>query len=135
GCLAGECLAGAPLAPVIYSQPQSRTVKPNVTVTFKVDADGYPALNYRWRRNGSTYSSSNSSSLTVFGSISNSANFDVIITNSFGAVTSSVAVLTVVAQAVSINQEPSDVVTCSGITTFLSAQAAGQAPAGYQWRL
>ena len=42
-----DCLADAPIAPAIYSQPQSRTVKPGTVVAFKVDANGYPTLNYR----------------------------------------------------------------------------------------
>src|SRR5438552_14937258 len=52
--IAQNSLADAPLAPVIYSQPQSRTVPTGTLVTFKVDANGYPSLNYRWRRNGAT---------------------------------------------------------------------------------
>src|SRR5205823_420587 len=75
----GKCLADAPLAPVIYAQPQSRTVRANTSVTFKVEADGYPSLNYRWRKNGTSLDASNSSTLTLLSSISNSANFDVVI--------------------------------------------------------
>src|SRR5205809_6422763 len=91
--MANVCWADAPLTPTIYTQPQSRTVKPNVVVTFKVDANGYPLLNYRWRRNGVTYSSTNggSGSLSIFAGYTNGASFDVVITNGFGAVTSAVA--------------------------------------------
>src|SRR5207247_633848 len=87
--IAQNCLADAPLAPVLYSHPHSRTVPTGTLVTFKVDANGYPTLNYRWRRNGATYSSTNSSTLNVVAAGVTNWLFDVVITNAFGAITSS----------------------------------------------
>ena len=133
-----DCVAQAPLAPVIYTPPQNRTVRPGTVVTFKVDANGYPPLNYRWRRNGLPYGSpsTNTASLSLLASsfTNNNGNFDVVITNSFGAVTSTVATLVVVTQAVSLNLEPQSQVACSGATVVLNAQAGGAMPIGYQWQ-
>src|SRR5438874_327335 len=103
----GSLHADPPLAPNIYTQPQSRTVRPGVAVTFKVDADGYPPLSYQWRKNGAVLPTNyNANILTVAGSLTNSDNWDVVITNGFGSITSAVAVLTVTTQVVSISLEP-----------------------------
>ena len=87
-------------APVILSAPASQTLLPGATATFTVSAAGGQPLSYFWRVNGTNLadggnlSGSATSTVTIRGAtVANSGNYTVLITNSFGSVTSAVAVL------------------------------------------
>ncbi len=92
-----------PSAPTITGQPASQTnaVFAGDTVTFSVVASGDLPLVYRWRSNNIPISlAANASAGTTTLFLTNvqpaaSANYSVIVTNSFGATTSSVAQLLV----------------------------------------
>jgi hypothetical protein len=132
-----NCFAQAPLAPVIYAQPQSRTVPPGISVTLKVDADGYPALSYRWFRNGLPYpgsTNSSANSLWLMNSLTNAGGFQVVITNAFGVVTSDVAYVTVRSGAPSVRTEPSTRTVCSGSSASLGVWADGTIPLSFRWQ-
>ena len=87
-------------APVILSGPSSQTVLPAATATFTVAAAGDEPLAYFWLMDGTNLtdagniSGSATSTLTIqSAAVSNSGSYSVLITNSFGSVTSAVAVL------------------------------------------
>jgi len=87
-------------APVIVSAPASQTLLPGATATFTVSAVGDQPLAYFWQMNGTNLanggnlSGSATSTLTIrSATVLNSGNYTVLITNSFGSVTSAVAVL------------------------------------------
>ena len=87
-------------APVILSAPASQTLLPGATATFTVSAVGDQPLSYFWQMNGTNLanggnlSGSATSTLTIrSATVPNSGNYAVLITNSFGSVTSAVAVL------------------------------------------
>ena len=87
-------------APVILSAPVSQTLLPGATATFTVSAAGDEPLAYFWQMDGTNLtdagnvSGSATSTLTIqSATIPNSGNYSVLITNSFGSVTSAVAVL------------------------------------------
>jgi uncharacterized repeat protein (TIGR03803 family) len=87
-------------APVIVSGPASQTLLPGATATFTVSAAGDEPLAYFWELNGTNLtdagnvSGSATSALTIQNAaVSNAGNYSVLITNSFGSVTSVVAVL------------------------------------------
>jgi hypothetical protein len=83
-------------APTIVTHPQSQTVAEGSDVTFSVSATGSEPLRYRWRRNSITIPGATNSTLTLFSvTTSNAGNYSVIVSNSFGGVLSSNAVLTV----------------------------------------
>jgi uncharacterized repeat protein (TIGR02543 family) len=86
-----------PNAPVITSQPIGVTVYIGNNATFTVGATGAAPLNYFWRQNGSIIPGANASSYTFTNAqiADSGSQFSCAITNSFGAVTSSVAVLKV----------------------------------------
>jgi hypothetical protein len=71
----------------------------------------------------------NYQSLTNAGT---NASFYVVITNALGAVTSSVATLTVMLPPAITNQ-PANVTTNPGATVFFTVGASGGQPLGYQW--
>jgi hypothetical protein len=82
----------------ITNQPQSAGAVPGATISFGVGAAGAP-LGYRWRFNGTDISSANQSVLTLTGVVAtNTGEYDVVVTNWFGALTSQVARLTVYGQ-------------------------------------
>jgi uncharacterized repeat protein (TIGR03803 family) len=87
-------------APVIVSAPASQTLLPGATTTFTVSAVGDQPLSYFWQMNGTSLvnggnlSGATTSSLIIRSATgSNAGSYSVLITNSFGSVTSAVAVL------------------------------------------
>ena len=94
----------APIAPAIFSQPADKTndVWATDLVSFSVTASGTSPLAYQWWKNGAALSpainpTSTNGTLT-FASVqtTDAGSYWVVITNAGGAVTSSVAQLTVI---------------------------------------
>jgi hypothetical protein len=82
-------------APSISTQPTNQTISVGDNVTFNVVATGL-ALKYQWQKNGINVSGATTNSLTFTATTStNSGNYSVVITNTYGSVTSAVATLTV----------------------------------------
>ncbi len=90
------------LAPMITTQPQGQSVAIGSTATFNVAAVGGVPLSYHWRlggvnlTDGGQITGSQSASLNISSVLSgNGGNYQVVITNAYGSVTSSVAKLTI----------------------------------------
>lgn len=84
------------IAPSIDTQPVSQSIFIGTNATFTVTASGAATLTYQWRFNGASIAGATESSYTrANAQIAHSGNYDVLVTNSFGAVTSSVAILQV----------------------------------------
>ena len=82
--------------PVIAAQPLSRTNLLGSTATFSVGALGDGPFGYQWRRNGVALAAPSGNTLALVGvQLSDQGGYDVIVQNSYGAVTSQVAQLTV----------------------------------------
>jgi uncharacterized repeat protein (TIGR03803 family) len=86
----------------IISQPASRTNNVGTTANFAVSATGTQPFSYQWRKNGTNIvnggnvSGASDSTLALVNVQTNDAgNFTVVVSNNWGSVTSSVAVLTV----------------------------------------
>lgn len=85
-----------PTGPTITAQPQAQAVTIGQNATFTVGASGTLPLSYRWFFNTNTLLGSTVASLTVTNAQTNNAGgYSVIVTNNYGAATSSVASLTV----------------------------------------
>lgn len=91
-----KLMAFAPQPLSITSQPQSLTVAAGERAEFTVGVQGGPAV-YRWQKDGVNLPSSSNSFVIASAQVANAGNYRVIITNALGAVTSSVATLTVTA--------------------------------------
>ncbi|NBV22484.1 MAG: hypothetical protein EBS05_11280 [Proteobacteria bacterium] len=88
----------APAAPFITSQPASVTVSDNIgsNVTFSVGVTGSFPLVFQWQKGGVSFPGGNQASYTVTNAtVATAGDYRVVITNAFGSLTSSVAVLTV----------------------------------------
>jgi hypothetical protein len=90
--------------PSITSHPQSQTKIVGQSVTFSVTASGSPPLSYQWRKNGQNINGATSSSYTISSvTTADAGNYDCVVTNACGSVTSNSATLTV-AQAYPISE-------------------------------
>jgi hypothetical protein len=93
------------IPPVIPSQPQSLALFEGRTATFSITASGDTPLSYTWRKNGTNLANggnitgANTPTLTVSNTTitNDAANYDIVVGNIVGSITSSVATLTLVA--------------------------------------
>src|ERR1035437_8586401 len=92
--VAGKCPVG--MAPSIVTQPAGQTASAGSSVTFTVTATGTSPLAYQWRFNGTNIAAATATALTLTDLQSAKAgSYSVRVTNLYGSVTSSNAVLTV----------------------------------------
>ncbi len=93
-------IASGNVAPVITAQPVSRTALVGGSVTLSVSATGAPAVSYQWRKNGQIVPGATGRSF-VFNPVqaSDAGNYDVVVSNSVGAVTTSTAGLRVISRS------------------------------------
>jgi uncharacterized repeat protein (TIGR02543 family) len=82
--------------PAITAHPASVTVTNGATAMFSVTASGTEPLAYQWYKNGAVIGGATALSYTTPATTpaDNNAQFKVTVTNLYGAVTSSVAILT-----------------------------------------
>ena len=127
------------IQPAIQSQPSDQTVIATTTASFSVTAVGDAPLYYQWRSNGTNLTDvgnvlgSGSSQLMLLNvAASDTANYDVIISNLSGSVTSSVAALTVA--NLGILTQPAGLMIPPRSTASFSVVAAGTPTLGYHWR-
>jgi hypothetical protein len=88
--------AGKCRVPVITTQPQGQTATVGSTATFAVAAGGTPPLSYQWQFDTTNIAGATASSLTLTNVQPGQAgNYLVVVSNAWGVVTSSNAVLAV----------------------------------------
>ena len=128
----------APVAPNITTHPASMTVTAPAAATFSVAATGDAPLSYQWRRNGVAIGGATSTSYVIATTTmaDNGAQFDVIVSNAAGTLTSAPATLTVLPTPVppSITTQPANVTVTAPAAANFSVVATGDAPLAYQWR-
>ncbi len=91
-------------APYVAVQPASQSGNAGSNVNFSVTASGTGPLNYQWSMNGTNISGATNSTYTRANvQTTNAGSFQVIVTNLYGAATSSVAVLTFGSQPLGFN--------------------------------
>jgi len=128
-----------PMPPSINSQPGSSTVALGGNASFAVVATSATVLSYQWLFNGTNLSDngritgSQSNVLTIAGAqLSDAGNYQVIINNDYGSVTSAVATLSFPPPA-SIAQQPQSASAGVGAPVTMSVSASGAGPFSYQW--
>ena len=136
-------LVSAATPPIIASDLVDQDVLVGQDATFNFIASGSTPLSYQWYYNTNTpvtngiiSSSSTSSSLTVTNAqLTDAGGYSVVVTNSYGSVTSRVAQLIVNAPiAPSIVTQPQDQTNIlPGATATFSVLAFGSDPLSYQW--
>jgi hypothetical protein len=135
----GTTLGGAPVvvlgplppAPAITAQPRNVLAHAYDTVSFGVTATGTQPLYYQWTFNGTNIAGATSSALTIANVVdTNLGVYAVVVTNSYGAATSSNAVLSMY-PFLAVPFAGLD--TNWGSTNTLSVEAWGTGPLSYQW--
>jgi hypothetical protein len=135
--------AGKCKALTITVQPQSRSALTGSNVTFTVGAVGSEPRVYQWQRDavnlsdGGNVSGAFSPTLSLANVASDdTASYRVVITNTVSAVTSAVAVLTVVEALMppTIIDSPASQTAAVGTNISFTVGVLGTAPFAYQWR-
>jgi hypothetical protein len=123
--------------PFISVQPQGSDISAGTSFTFTNVTGGDEPLSYQWRKDGGAISGATGSTYNIPSTIvGDSGDYTVVITNTSGSITSSIATLNVSAVAVppSITTQPlSTNVSFGGSATF-SVVAEGTEPLSYQWQ-
>ncbi len=119
-------------APAITAQPVSLTQCTGTNATFSVTATG-AGLTYQWRKGGVNIAGATSASYTINNiNIGHAGSYDVVITGTCGAVTSTAATLTV-NTAPAITTQPVNLIQCAGTNATFTVVATGTGLT-YQWR-
>jgi hypothetical protein len=121
--------------PVISIQPVSITNTVGGGVTFSVTATnpgGSPsALTYQWYKNGEAILTGTNPNLIILPlTIAEAGNYTVVVSNSYGAVTSSIASLTVNKANPTITEAPTATSITYGQTLAFSTLSGGEARIG-----
>jgi hypothetical protein len=126
------------LTPLIVSQPANYSTTNGGSATFIVAVQSVYAVTYQWLQNGTNLDSGTSATLSFNNLDTNSDNFtyQCIITNNYGAVTSTVATLSVTLNPVApqITSGTNHIFAfVAGNITFPPVTATGTEPFTYQW--
>jgi uncharacterized repeat protein (TIGR03803 family) len=135
-------LSGPPLPPHLVVQPTNQTAFTGMNVTLNVVAKGTAPLNYQWRLNGTSLTdggnlTGSATSILAINNVSvaNSGTYSVIVSNAYGSVTSTGAVLTVTVTAPIITLQPTNLTVLPGTSATFTVAATGSVPLSYQWLL
>jgi len=106
----GKCTP-APAPPTIVTQPGNKTVFVGQSASFNVVAAGAPPLSYQWSFNGTNIlNATNTSLLLTNVQYNQSGYYAVTVTSPYGSISSSNALLTVIAPS-ACTQAPSGIVS------------------------
>jgi len=120
--------------PIIVRQPQDQIAATNTTAVFTVAAGGTQPLSYQWQKGNLNLPGATSPALVIPNvQVADVGPYRVIITNQYGAATSTVATLSIVSPPVITAQPQSTNVFVSQSVTF-SVGVFGSPPLRYQWR-
>ena len=126
---------GQALPPGITSQPTNQTVMAGSPATFTVTADGFQSLSYQWQINGTNLPSATNTSYTIPSvALTDAGSYAVIVTNNYGSIISTTAILTVTA-TVTVSANPTDAGTVTGGGVYLvGSNAVLTATASNNWQ-
>jgi arabinogalactan endo-1,4-beta-galactosidase len=115
--------------PFITSQPTNQSVTVGGNALFTVGATGAPTLNYQWQLNNTNLPNATNSSLAVFNvQPSDAGAYQVVLSNAYESVTSSVAMLDVTGVPVSFLSGPGNLQLANGQFRLSLSGLTGQGP-------
>lgn len=123
--------------PAITLQPQNLTVTNTSPATFTINAADDSPVSYQWYFNTNTLlAGQNTNTLTLASATNNNAGtYTAVVSDGFGSITSSPAVLSVVVPGIppTVTNQPKNFTTPAGGTASFTNGASGTAPLFYQW--
>jgi Immunoglobulin domain len=138
GCGGSSPSQSSGTAPTLMAQPGNQTVAVGQAATFTVVASGTAPLSYRWQKGSAAIAGATSASYTTpaTSAADNGTQFEVVVNNAAGSVTSNPATLTVTGAttAPSITTQPANQNVSAGQTATFTVVASGTAPLSYQWQ-
>ncbi|HVV73250.1 MAG TPA: immunoglobulin domain-containing protein, partial [Verrucomicrobiae bacterium] len=131
---AGPPFTGQPTLPAITKQPTGLTIIAGNRLTLTVAATGTEPLTYQWYYNVTNALAAATNATLVIDPVQlvNDGQYQAVVANAFGSVTSQVAVLSVVAPP-AITTQPTDLVATQGGQARFTVVASGTAPLSYSW--
>ncbi len=122
------------LPPAITNPPVGQVVALGSTATFAVGAAGIAPLKYQWLLEGAPVpQATNSTYMITNCQVANAGNLAVVVTNSYGAVTSAVVSLVVTSVPPWFASHPLTRIAWAGGSATFSASPRGDAPLTQQW--
>ena len=125
----------------ITTQPRSQTAFLGQTVNLSVATLGSFPMSYQWQENSTNLTdagniSGTSTRVLTFANVTaaNAGLYSVIVSNSFGSVTSTPALLTVTSSVPVITLQPTNQTVFPGATATFRVGAVGNFPLYYQWQ-
>lgn len=122
----------------IYAQPTNQTANAGTSAILRVGAFGGTPLSYQWQKDGGALSDggnisgATTATLTVSSLLAaDAASYAVVVSNTYSAVTSAVATLTVNDPWITL--QPTNQAVSPGAATVLHVAAAGTPTLTYQW--
>jgi len=126
------------VAPLVLAQPLGESIVVGSNAVFNVQASGEGTLSYQWQFNGATllnlggFSGARTATLTISNvALADAGSYQVVITNAFGSLVSTSAVLTVLTPP-TVTAPQAVAVGIGGAASF-SVTAGGTSPFGFQW--
>jgi hypothetical protein len=128
-------LANFGVLPTVSISPLNLSVLAGSNAVLSASAFGLPPLAYQWQNNQGAIAGATNAILTFFNiQPTNAGNYSVVVTNSYGSVTSALATVTVIGVP-SITNQPQPLTTViSGHTASFVVGASGWPSLAYQWR-
>ncbi len=121
--------------PVVTTPPTGATVCASQPADFSVIATGPGPLSFQWRLDGVNITGATDASFNIpSASEGDEGDYDVLVSNSCGSVTSAAASL-VVADVPLITDQPDSQAVCLGGALALSVTASSDVPLSFQWLL
>jgi hypothetical protein len=126
-------IAVPPVAPFATREPAAASAYAGRTATFSIDAGGTSPLTYQWYK-GNTPIAAGTSDILAFNAAyaDNGATYKVVVTNLYGSITSTPAVLTVMTD-LTLESSPVSITRNVGSKAAFIAVSAGALPVTYQW--
>jgi hypothetical protein len=120
--------------PFIFLQPASQAAVVSKNASFQVGALGAQPLHYQWQHAGTNLNGATLTSLTLRNiQLTDGGVYTVVVTNSFGSVTSAPALLTPIGVPPYVTVPPQDASTICGDGASFQVRVDGSAPFFYQW--